>query len=251
MSSAPVSMLKLTLKPTKNNFIRLIPLGCLHVGHRNFLLDYAKGFIEYALRTPDTYIVSMGDTVENVTRDSIGSPFEQTLPPSEQVEAVCRMFEPLVRAGKILFMMDSNHSYRSIKTADYSPEADIARRLGVPYGGWDLQTEFIVGKQHYFGHFVHGGRGTASPEGALASCKRQATRAEADLYVRGHHHTIVVHKDMHMGRDGQLRKRVFAVTGCFLGWKGSYAEVKEYPINAPGTSKIKLYADKWDIHANV
>ena len=72
-------------------------------------------------------------------------------------------------------------------------------------------------------------------------------RCIADIYLRGHHHRKIVHQDeiKKLTIEGlKEHKRTYCVTGSFLEWDNSYAEMLEYNITVKGCVKLKLFTQK-------
>ncbi len=241
--------------PIKGDVARIVPLGCLHDGHAASLAQGIEGFIEYILKTPDTYTFLMGDLIENVLPETAvrhsGSMYEQDKRPSAQVEDTIKRFAELAKRGKILGSVKGNHQARSEYVADFSPEKYIAERLGIRYFGLDALLKIVVGKQEYFIHAMHGTGSTGNPAAVLAKVLQQRKRFDnADIFLRGHHHVKVIGGDyLFDARTGRAKKVFYIGTGSFLGYLDTYANRKELRPSLPGAVKIKLYKDRWDVHA--
>lgn len=258
MLSEKVKLIKHKLEP-KKGLVRIVPLGCIHWGHRAAMLDYAQGFVDYILHTPDTYTILMGDLVENVlpgtTQKHLGSMWEQKMTPEEQIESSIKMFGPLAKAGKILGAVEGNHSMRSWYAAGISPEREIIHELGLNkiFTGLDGLMELTIGEQTYVLNYMHGTGGTSTSAEVLKKIRQMRERfAGADIYLRGHHHMKVAADEKFFdARTGKLKKVFYVGTGSFLGYLGSYAQRSEYRPVSPGAPKIKLYRDEWDVHTTL
>lgn len=250
----PVTYIKL---PVKGNFARIVPLGCLHDGHYASLKAGIGGFIDYILKTPDTFTFLMGDLIENVLPETAarhkGSMYEQDKRPSQQVEDTIARLTPLAEAGKIIGAVKGNHQERSEYEADYSPEKYIAERLKIRYFGMDALLHLQVGSQIYYLHAMHGTGSTGNPAAVLAKLLMQKKRFEnADVYLRGHHHTRVAAVDYHFDiKTGKATKVFYVGTGAFIGYVGTYAHRKELKPTAPGAPKVKLYGGRHDVHVTL
>lgn len=103
--------------PKVKDCIRLVPISCLHIGHKNFNEKKASGYLDYILKTPNTYTIMLGDTIENVLAETAnrhpGSIHDQVMGVEEQRERAVKLIAPLAKAGKILAWTESNHSLRS------------------------------------------------------------------------------------------------------------------------------------------
>ena len=242
---------------TKNEIVRIVPLGCLHYGHRASLVSSIDGFIQYILQTPDAYTILMGDLIENVLPETAmrhgGSMWEQSLTPDEQRAMAIRKLKPLADAGKILFAIAGNHQVRTWRLAGIHPEALIAEALGVPFSPFDALANITIGKQIYTIHAIHGGGATADPGAVIKKIMMQQKRFQgADIYLRGHHHAKAASTTYHFdAATGQPRKVFFVGTGSFLGYLDTYAYRGEMAPAVPGAVKVKLYKSRFDIHITI
>lgn len=249
-------ILKHNFQP-KGEFVRIVPLGCIHVGHRNFNEKQVQGYLDYILNTPDTYTLLMGDTVENVLSETAtrqaGSIHDQVMSVEEQRKYAVQLLKPLADANKILCGMEANHSIRSWNEAGFSVEEYICDQLGVPFTKVDALLEITVGTKVYRIHATHGTGGGTSLPSVFGKLLAQANRIEAaDVYLRSHHHQKLL-ADIFVfdARSGKLQKKMLGATGCFMDYLGSYAHRKEYKPVVLGTIKIKLYKNRKDIHGTL
>lgn len=247
-------VIEYNFKP-KSGLIRLVALGCLHVGHRNFMREYAQGFVDYVRDTPDTYALLMADTCENVLAETVGRfpgvMHDQVMDVETQREEAIKLLQPIER--KILFALEGNHSLRSWYAAGFSVERYIAEALGVPFPGLEVIAKIRVHKQEYTLHATHGTGSTSSPQAVFGKLLQQSTRVNGvDVVIRSHHH----HKGLFEttvfdGNSGEQRKVLLCSTGCFMGYLNSYGHRKGMRPIVPGCVKIKLYSEKRDSHATL
>jgi len=251
-----IPVLKYFFNP-KNGVVRLIPISCLHVGHKNFNVERGKGFIDYILKTESTYALMLGDTCENVLPETAarhkGSIHEQTMSVEKQRDVAISLLKPLADAKKILCWNESNHSLRSWYEAGFSVERHLAEKLNVPFAGTDALLNINVGKQAYSIHVTHGTGGGTTLQAVLTRLFAQASRViSADAYIRGHHHKKIIGEVCNIdARSGAIKKRILCATGCFMDYVDGYGHRNELPPVVPGCVKIKLYSKKWDIHATL
>lgn len=251
-----LKVLKYDFKP-KSKFIRIVPLGCLHVGHKNFNLDKALKFIDYIVKTPDTYTMMLGDTCENVLAETAirhpGSMHEQDMNLEQQREFAIEMIKPLAVKGKVLCWTEGNHSIRSWYSAGFSVEQHLAKELGVPFVGVDALLRLKVGDQIYALHATHGTGAGTSLASVFGKLMAQSQRVEgADVYLRSHHHKKLIADVMQIdAKTGQLKKRLLGATGCFMNYFDSYGHRAGYTPVVQGCIKVKLYDKQWDIHAGL
>ncbi|MHA1852297.1 MAG: hypothetical protein ACTSUF_02195 [Candidatus Heimdallarchaeaceae archaeon] len=68
-----------------------------------------------------------------------------------------------------------------------------------------------------------------------------------DLAVQSEERRIVDYRK----RTVKRKKKYYILTGHFLNYEDSYAEMKAYKPGKKGVAKIKFYGDKWDIHCSI
>jgi len=257
MKQDQIKVFKYKLPATKG-LIRIVPIGDIHLGHRQCLVKKAGDFLNYVLKTPDTYTILMGDLIENVLPDTVakhrGAMWEQEMTPEQQINKLREMLKPLAEEGKILFGVGGTHSLRSWYASGFEPELQLAAELKYPFSLSDALAEVQVGaKQKYLIHAVHGNGSTSDPAAVLRKLLAQPRRiADADIYLRGHHHSKVVATDYHFDcRTGKARKALYVGTGSFLGYIDTYAQRNSYLPAVPGAVKMKLYGERHDVHVTV
>lgn len=84
-------------------------------------------FRDQVVKEDNTYILLLGDLINNNTRSSVGSPYEDNVRPREQKKIMAEMLAPL--RDKIIGIVSGNHERRSLKDADDDPTYDIACKL--------------------------------------------------------------------------------------------------------------------------
>jgi hypothetical protein len=230
---------------TDSGSVDILVVSCLHIGSDSHNEERALRIRDYILNTPNTYVMELGDTTENALKGSPGAAiYRQKLTIKDQIDAAIEFWKPVTKENKLILKHDSNHGFRTEKEVGFSLDQILSEKLGVPYGGWDALTTIEVNKQKYVIHSCHGKKGGATPEAALKACRMQSERAIADIYVRGHHHKAITYTDIIKDKDakGNIydKRRSYGVTGAFMNWDDSYAEVSEYPIAVQACLMITL-----------
>lgn len=246
------------LKKSRPEYISIIPIGDIHLANPYSNLTRATEFRDYVLATPNTYTIDMGDDMDIVTKESKGNIYDQQYSPYYQKQEAVKFWRPVHEAGKLLCVMDDNHSYRARELADWRIVLDMCNELKTRYGGWGAFLDLRIGKQQYTIYVVHGKKCGTTDAYALNSVITMNQRCIADIYLRGHHHRKIVHQDeikklVFRSNEWKLaeHKRTYAVTGSFLEWDNSYAEQLEYNITVKGCIKLKLFTKKWDVHTSL
>jgi hypothetical protein len=235
----------------------LIPLSDLHVGHVNFNVEKALGFVKYILNTPDTYTILLGDQAECSNRFSIGKPNDVDMDSDEQLDILTQMLEPLAKAGKIWGVHIGNHEYRFPRDGCNNPAQMLAKLLRVPYLSYqgfhviDVKGSNGI-RQRYTMHSTHGvGSATTMAQIIASSEKPNKIYPTADLYINGHLHAKDHHVDTvyTISDKGILvpHTRHYVVCGNFIEYWESYADMKLMQPHATGAVKISFSAEKKEI----
>lgn len=107
--------------------LTIIPIADVHLGAAEHLDKEWKEFCEKVKEEPNTYIMLIGDLINNATRTSVSNVFAETMRPMEQKKKMVEMLEPI--KDRILCAVPGNHERRSIKDADDDPMYDIMSKL--------------------------------------------------------------------------------------------------------------------------
>lgn len=231
----------------------LVPLGDWHWGHPNCQKDKIRGYLEWTAKN-NGYILLMGDLIENSTRSSVGAGvYEQIQNPDDQISDVLELLEPYT--SHIVGLLTGNHEERTFKQSGVDPSRHIARVLGVPYLRYAGFLRIQVGAVGYTVYATHGASGSASSAGKLNAVKRLSTVADADVYLMGHMHELlldtVIRKYVNLrSRTVQDRRQHYVVTGNFLSYEDSYGEMKGYAPNKVGAPRIRFSGEEHDIHVS-
>lgn len=171
--------------------IKVWAVADVHIGARESnTREFAK-FVERIKADGDSYVVLCGDMINNGVKDSLTNVYEETMPPSLQVEKAVELLEPI--ADKILGCVGGNHERRSKKAVDLDPMYTIMcmlrkQDLYRPSMAFvRINLERGKTKEHYALLLVHG---------ASANKKRHfAYSVEGvDAIISGHTHDGIVEK---------------------------------------------------------
>jgi len=240
---AKIKILNRSFKET----INIYPLCCIHIGSKNAALEKAAALVDKIRSEKNSYALLMGDTVENVIPDTAqkhkGSMYDQIMNPEDQRAYAVKFLSPI--KDKIIAFLEGNHSIRSWYAAQFSPERDIAEKLGAPFLGVDGLFRFTVGKQVYKVHATHGHGNTGTSGGVLTKIEKQMGRmVGADLHIMGHYHTpCAVKKRIINIETGELDDRTFVATGSFMDYLDSYAHRALMSPSALEIPRITLYSN--------
>jgi len=232
----------------------VVPLGDVHLGAPTCDVKKFHDTIKFLKENPDYKIVLMGDLLESANKSSVGSGWvEQTQSPQEQLDTLADLLYPL--REQILVLLTGNHELRVWKDTGIDPSSVLARYLDIPYGGYASFIYFRVGNQSYVCHAQHGSTGGRYNHTKMQGAKRTATHTEADLYLYGHTHALMVDSEDKRYYDRRaktvkVRKQYTVLTGGFLAYEGSYAQMKNYNPTRIGVANVYLGGKHWDIHCS-
>jgi hypothetical protein len=117
--------------PIVNSFprrdVKLYAVADLHVGSREFKERVWQDFAARVLREPDSYLLIVGDMMNNALKNSVSNVYEEVMRPREQKAWLVEQLGPL--RDRILCITPGNHEDRSVKEADDNPLYDVACKL--------------------------------------------------------------------------------------------------------------------------
>lgn len=237
-----------------DDYAEVVFWGDVHIGHPTCLVDEAQAMLKYCLDR-GVPVVIMGDVIECGLTGSVGdSVYMQKLNPQEQLDEAYAWLEPLARSNLILGLHAGNHEARITKATGIDVSKYLARSLGVPYLGSACWHLFYAGKQRYSLYTLHGASGSRFIHTKLKAVTDIAHFfPSADVVAMGHVHDVA---SVALERQYvDLRKRTIVhqkqycmLTGHYLGYKESYAEMKGMPPAKVGSPKVKFYANEKDVH---
>lgn len=111
----------------KREDITIIPVSDVHIGAQECNMSAWQSFCKSLVDVPNTYIVIVGDIVNNATKTSVSNVYEETIRPRDQKKLAVEMLTPV--RDKILAMVGGNHEARTAKDADQDIMYDIANKL--------------------------------------------------------------------------------------------------------------------------
>lgn len=113
------------------NDITIYPISDVHLGSlEHNELEWQK-FMTKVMSEPNSYIILLGDLMNNATRSSVSNVFDETLRPREQKERLVNYLKPIKE--KIICAVSGNHERRSGKDADNDPMYDIMCKLNLEH----------------------------------------------------------------------------------------------------------------------
>lgn len=107
--------------------IKLYPIADVHYGSIYCNEKAWMDFRDRIANEENSYVVLVGDLVNNNLRSSVGSPYEDVIRPMEQKRMMVEMLRPL--KSKIIGAVSGNHEKRSLREADDDVMYDILTKL--------------------------------------------------------------------------------------------------------------------------
>lgn len=208
--------------------VTIYPIADVHIGSKECDMDGISALVAKIAKEPDSYAVLVGDIINNGVKDSLTNVYEETMPPSAQIDAAVELFEPI--ADKILGIVEGNHEARSRRAVDMSPGYVIACRLRIN----DRYRQNMAFLRVRLGHGkVMKVYSLLLTHGKTANKKRQFSYAleGIDAIITGHTHDGIVEKPArlvftHQGRVAQ--KTLVSVTATSWLKAGGYGLANMY-----------------------
>jgi len=235
--------------------LSLVPLGDFHIGSPICDLEFVVETIDWIKNMDNVRVIGMGDYINNEHESfGVGSLYEQTMPPEEQVKLLKKLFMPI--KDKILGIHSGNHERRTWRETGIDITRLIASDLGVPYLKWYAMHKIRVGKFNYVIFSTHGSTGARTSGGKINALKRFQINWEADLYLMGHVHSkeASVEEVRYVDTRNKCiksRKKLFVTTGHSTNYEDGYAEFKNLKPSKKGFARIDLFGNRFDMHVSV
>ena len=218
--------------------IKIACISDVHFGALEHMNKEWMQFVKQIEEDPSLYIVLNGDLINNNTRSSVGSPWDDTVRPREQKKRMVEYLGPI--KDKILCATGGNHERRSLKDADDDPAYDIFAKLDLEdvyrqnaafmkiQIGNKLNNDYKA-KQAYTFAVTHGAGGGIYTGATVNRNERWGNIIEGiDCVIVGHTHKGTVTRPSKLVFDSYNNKitmRDYLVISC-VAWQ-RYAE---YPL---------------------
>lgn len=237
--------------------ISLIPINDIHYGSLSCNREKFEEYLDYILKSPDTYTTGVGDLIENATKFSVGmAMYEETSHLPDQLEYIAEKLRPLVKAKKIFGLQPGNHEYRLSVLSGLDPMAILAKWLEIPYLGWQAYWSFDVDGERYKALTYHGAGGSVTKGGKLNNVRKmKEIMADADIYVMGHVHDLIHDFDEFntITDDGEIvrKRRHYVVAGSLLSYFGGYPEMAGFAPSPMGLARIDMFRNRHEVQVHM
>ena len=232
----------------------------MHTGDILFHHVEFHRFSEFILEKDNRFILINGDIMNNNLANSVGSSFEDIIPPNDQKKEVRRLLMPL--RDRIVAMTGGNHEARTKKNAGLDITEEIAEHLGVPYSEDEVFVKVSLGKRSENGkkyiytiYMTHGNGGGKKAGGTLNNLEDLSKNILADIYIVGHGHKRIGHKALFRYPDLRNNKIIEMpqLYTSAAGWLkyGGYPVRKMYRPQVRGAHPITLYGDRKEMTTTI
>jgi len=230
--------------------IKLMPIGDLHVGSKEFDKTKYESTIKWIKSNKDVRVVLMGDLIDAGLKDSVGGgSFDNDLEPNDQIEYIINSLTPI--KDKIWCTIIGNHEERIRERTSLDVMKYIADKLETKYGDSSCFIKANIGGINYTIYMTHGSSSSGSAAGKLAAIEKLGQFIYADLILMGHVHELMSHTSTYFRIDIGNKmivqdKRHFVITGHFVNY-GGYVQKKNLFPGKTGVAKIEFSTDKKQI----
>lgn len=217
----------------------IYPISDVHMGSIDHNKKAWEQFTDMFTKQQNAYMLLGGDMINNNTRSSVGSPFEDTIRPREQKRLLAEYLRPI--KNRIICAVSGNHCRRSGKDADDDPMYDVMCKLDIEdiYRENGAFVKLQIGTratndkamQAYTIYVTHGAGGGIYTGAAVNRNERFGMIIDGlDLLVVGHTHKGAITKPEKIvidARNNRVSRRSFTVVSS-VSWMefGGYAMQK-------------------------
>ena len=239
---------------TKN--LQLFLIGDEHIGNAQHDREKLMKNLNWAYKN-GIYLLHMGDGIETATRNSVGSGvYEQTEIVDKQMSEWMAIYEPFVKAGLFLGAHPGNHELRAYKDEGVNLMRHMCRQIGAKYLGIAKPHLFRVGNQTYTMYTTHGSSGARLPYTKIKGALDLEKIIDVEIYAMGHVHQLSHHiREFYSinKRNKTVEKTLkhFILTGSYLDYWNSYAQVKSMEPSRMGSPLLNLNGEKHQINVSM
>ena len=244
--------MKLDIRHEKQD-IQLIPLGDIHLGDKSCNYPKVKKMIDWISTQANARVILMGDLINGATKDSVGNAvYDEDFHGQDQLERMLELLYPI--RNKIYGALHGNHEDRIMQRTGYNVTKLLSKSLGCKYYGYGQFIKIKIKKQSYGVYATHGSTGSKLPWTKIRGCLELAKHITADIYLYGHVHDLQVHtQEVEMIQYNQLitDKRYFVLTGGYLNYHDSYAEMKNMIPSKQGSPVLQLSSKEKQVRVSI
>jgi predicted phosphodiesterase len=232
--------------------IKIACISDVHYGALEHMGQEWDNFVQKVIEDPTLFLILNGDLINNNTRSSVGSPWDDTIRPREQKKHMVKALEPI--KDRILCCVSGNHERRSMKDADDDPTYDIMTKLDLE-DVYRQNAAFMKIQLNKDGHatycfaMTHGAGGGIYTGTTVNRNERWGNAIEGiDCLIVGHTHKGTVSKPAKIVFDpfkNKITVKEYLVVSC-VAWQnyGEYAMQKMMLPATTGKPQILHLSDK-------
>lgn len=228
----------------EKNDIDLVLFGDLHFGDLSCNVHKVKKMIDWIDKNPKARVILMGDILNCATKTSVGAAvYDESSHGQTQYDIAIDMLLPI--KNKIWGVLIGNHEQRILNSTGYNVSKLMSKDLDCKYYGYGQFIKIIVGKQTYNLFCTHGSSNATLPYTKIKGCLNLALHKKADIYCMGHVHDLQVHtQEVERIEYSQVvtDKVYFILTGHYLNYHDSYAEMKNMIPSKQGSPVLRLHS---------
>lgn len=244
----------------------LVPIGDFHVGSPYFLEKKLDKIINFVENTEQTYLLLLGDLIDNAVPNTISNPFENIMTPQEQLNYLIEKLTPVSK--KVLGIVSGNHEERSFKKVGLDIMAVLAGLFDCEYDPHILVLDINIGSEkvgtrrgqknriNYIVQVAHGSGGGRTHGGKMNAAVRYGQIVlNADIVITGHTHSAKYAEEAGYlvdKRNKAIVKHVkhFVIATSLLGYE-DYAQRRGLQPPSHTLSLIRLSGLTKDIQFNL
>jgi len=252
----------------KSDWFYVVPIGDIHLGNACCDIEKLQEMVEWVKKNKNVYWIGMGDYVDCINYsdkrfdpNTIDKKYMANLSNcvSMQIEDIIAILAPI--ADKCIGLHRGNHEETIRLRYQYDVMYKMWEAFKKPLLKDSAMTRlcFDDGKGHRSAFEIfstHGSCGGRKGGAKINRLEDMITFADADVYLMGHNHIKATETKSTLYLDHQMnlkvKKRILAVTGCFLhGYKEgitSYIEKWGFPPTDIGVVKLMFNPRKHDVH---
>ncbi len=227
--------------------VDILPLYDVHYGHFGHKKEKFLSYIRSVAENPNVYAFIGGDLLENALDDGRGMGYDQSLPPSEQIDEAIALLAPI--AHKMLFMLMGNHEARTHKRAGLDIVTLIGKELDIPTFSGPVYCTILGAGRKWKIYAFHGSSGSQTKGGQINAASKPRTFTDfTNFYVSGHVHHPSVNSDVCLVEDTEncrlhYKETYTVICPSFLRWENTYAYRAGYSPPGHGGVVLKLYSN--------
>lgn len=247
--------------------IEIHTLSDWHIGDIFSQKSEIREQIKYIAEKPNAYVICNGDLINNATKNSVSSIYDEEIPPMEQISLLTELLEPI--KDKIILITQGNHEARTYKDDGIDIMHIVAKQLGISdrysrvggliflrFGANDKRRHNTHQSKICYTIYSTHGSGGGRKEGAKAiRLADMAAIVDADIYIHSHTHLPMVMKEAYY-RTSQANNSVKKVDKLFVNTSakldyGGYGQAYEFKPSSTANPVIYLSGSKKEFTAKL